>query len=92
MKKFFYRVVDGDSVMSVCQKFNCSAGSLIFNNNLKKEVSAGDILLVEKCDNLYFVKPTDTLSAICKRFNKGEQEILDKNHIPYLFCGIYIEI
>ena len=92
MKKFFYRVLEGDSVISVCQKFSCSVGKLIYNNNLVKEISAGDILLVEKCDNLYLVKPTDTLSTIAKRFKLNEQEILDKNHLPYLFCAIYIEI
>ncbi len=84
--------MDGDSVISVCQKFNCSMGGLIFNNNLKKEILAGDILLIEKCDNIYFVKPTDTLCRLAKRFNKTEQEILEKNHLSYLFCGVYIEI
>ena len=92
MKKFFYRVIEGDSIISVCQKFKCSVGTLIYNNNLKKEISAGDILLIEKCDNLYLVKPTDTIKSLAKKFNKKEQEILDKNHLPYLFCAIYVEI
>ena len=92
MKKFFYRVVEGDSAISVCQKFNCSVGSLIYNNNLKKEISAGDILLIEKCDNLYLVKPTDTLSSLAKKFNLLGQEILEKNHLPYLFSGLFIEL
>lgn len=92
MKKFFYRVIDGDTVISVSQKFNCSVGSLIFNNNLKKEISAGDIILIEKCDNVYFVKPTDTIKNLAEKFNKTEQEVLEKNHLSYLFCGIYIEV
>lgn len=92
MKKFFYRVLDNDTAVSVCQKFSCSLGRLIFNNNLKKEISAGDILLIEKADNLYLVKPTDTIKSLAKKFNKGEQELLDKNHLTYLFCGIYIEV
>ena len=92
MKKFFYRVLDNETAVSICQKFSCSLGHLIYNNNLKKEVSAGDILLIERCENLYLVKPTDTIKNLSTRFNKSEQEILDKNHLDYLFCGIYIEI
>ena len=92
MKKFFYRVMEGDSVVSVCQKFSCSVGKLIYNNNLVKELSAGDILLIEKCDNLYLVKPTDTISLIAKKFNLSEKEILEKNHLDYIFCGAFIEI
>jgi spore germination protein YaaH len=92
MKKFFYRVLEGDSLVNLCQKFNCSLGKLIFKNNLKKEISAGDILLIESSDNLYYVKPTDTLKELAKRFNKSEQDILENNHLDYLFCGIYIEI
>lgn len=92
MKKFFYRVLDNDTAVSICQKFSCSLGRLIYNNNLKKEVLAGDILLIERCENLYLVKPTDTIKSLSKRFNKGEQEILEKNHLDYIFCGIYIEI
>ena len=92
MKKFFYRVLEGDSLVNLCQKFNCSLGKLVFNNNLKKEISAGDILLIERCDNLYYVKPTDTLKELAKKFKKSEQAILENNHLDYLFCGIYIEI
>ena len=84
--------MEGDSVVSVCQKFSCSVGKLIYNNNLVKELSAGDILLIEKCDNLYLVKPTDTISLIAKKFNLSEKEILEKNHLDYIFCGAFIEI
>ena len=92
MKKFFYRVQERDSLNSIAQKFNAPIGRLIYNNNLKKEVSAGDILLIEQVKNVYLVKPLDTLSDLAKKFNLTPQEILDKNHLPYLFCGIYIEV
>ena len=81
MKKFFYRVIEGDSIISICQKFKCSVGTLIYNNNLKKEISAGDILLIEKCDNLYLVKPTDTIKSLAKVRNsdvKGQLDIFSQ--------------
>ena len=38
MKKFFYRVQAGDSVLSLAQKFNLSVCKIIADNNLKKEI------------------------------------------------------
>ena len=92
MKKFFYRVQEGDSLNIIAQKFNAPIGRLIYNNNLKKEVSAGDILLIEQVQNVYLVKPLDTLSDLAIKFNLTQQEILDKNHLMYIYCGLLIEV
>lgn len=92
MEKFFYRVQTGDSVLSVCQRFNCSMGKLISINGLKAEICAGDILLVEREQRVYLVKPTDTLEKIAKKFNLAPQQILDNNCVPYVFCGLIISV
>ena len=92
MKKFFYRVQQGDTLSFISQKFNAPIGRLIHINNLTKDVSAGDIILIEKVDNVYLVKPLDTLESLSKRFNLSKQEILDKNNLEYIYCGLLIEI
>ena len=92
MKKFFYRVQEGDTLSSIAQKFSSPIGRLIHNNNLTKEVSAGDIVFVEQAKNVYLVKPLDKLEDIAQKFNITPQEILDKNYIEYIYCGLLIEI
>ena len=92
MKKFFYRVQQGDTLSLIAQKFSAPIGRLIYNNNLTKEVSAGDIILVEQVEKVYVVKPLDRLEDIAKKFKLSPQEILDKNHIEYIYCGLLIEI
>ncbi len=92
MKKFFYRVQEGDSLNLIAQKFNAPIGRLIFNNNLTKEVSAGDIILIEQAENVYLVKPLDTIESLAKKFNLAPQQILEKNHLEYIFFGLLIEI
>ena len=67
-------------------------GRLIFINQLKGEVSAGDILLIEIENMTYLVKPTDTIEKIAKRFKVSTEYILEKNHIPYIFCGLIIAL
>ena len=92
MKKFFYRVHQEDTLSKISQKFSAPIGRLIFNNNLTREVQAGDIILVEQSENVYLVKPLDTVIGLAKKFNLTPQEILDKNHLPYLYSGLLIEI
>ena len=92
MEKFFYRVQTDDSVLTVCQRFNCSMGKLISLNELKKEISAGDILLIEKEKMVYMVKPTDTIEKIAKKFSVSKEHVLEKNCVPYIFCGLIISV
>ena len=93
MKKFFYRVKDGETVFCLCKRFNLSQTKLISDNQLKKEIASGDILYIEQTSNkLYTVKVGDTIESIAKYFNLQESEILEKNRIPYVFFGLTIEI
>ena len=93
MEKFFYRVEDGDTVFSVSQKFQIPPTLLIKQNCLKKEITCGDLLYIERCvGNFYAVKPFDTIEDISKKFCVSKDEILQNNGIDYLFYGLIIKI
>ena len=92
MEKFFYRVQIDDTILSICQRFNCSMGKVISTNQLKSEVRAGDVLLIESENVVYMVKPSDTLEGIAKKFCIAPDSILAKNKIPYIFCGLIIRL
>ena len=90
-KKFFYRVLEGDSVLSISKKFSVPVCQIIKQNNLTCEVLSGDILYIEEnCGQVYSVKPFDTLLSIAKRFNTPKERLMDKNDIEYVFYGLDI--
>ncbi len=94
MKKFFYRVEENDTVMSVASKFSLPLFLLIEQNNLTSEVARGDLLYIENSygQDLYEIKPTDTLESVASKFNVDKTELLMKNKTPYLFVGLKIII
>ena len=93
MEKFFYRVNDGDSVFSVAERFKVSVTALIKQNNLLREIEAGDLLYIESepC-TLYKVKAEDTIFSLAKKFGTTEQKILSDNCVPYIFYGLTIKV
>ena len=93
MKKIFYRVSEGDSIFDIALAFNIPPTVIIKQNNLAREVEAGDMLYFE-CEDctLYKVQPCDTLFSIAKKFNTTEQKILEDNCVPYIFCGLIIKV
>lgn len=92
MKKFLYRVKAEDTVFSLSSRFNACVGKIIFDNNLTKEISAGDILLITKEEQTYEIMPTDTLESVAKKFNTTPERILRENNVPYIFCGLIIKV
>lgn len=94
MKKFFYRVQKGDTVISVAELFDVCFFDLIKDNNLVREITAGDILIINKDDcSLYKVKPSDTIESVSKAFDVSKEKILLQNSsIPYIFYGLKIKI
>ena len=93
MEKFFYRVLDGETVISVANKFNLPVCAIIKDNNLKSEISKGDLLYIERTDDrVYKVTPFDTLFSVAQKFGVSESEILQKNGVPYIFFGLSIKI
>lgn len=93
MKKFFYRVQCGDSVLSISNKFSLPFYDLIAKNNLKAEVQKGDLLVIESSSSTYKVKPMQTYFDIAKEVGKSVEQlkILNSN-LNYLFYGIIINV
>lgn len=93
MKKFFYRVQAGDSVLSLAQKFNLSACKIIADNNLKKEISQGDLLLI--CKNstcAYKVQPFETAESLSQKIGVSKEKLLKQNCVDYLFYGLVVTV
>lgn len=94
MTNFFYRVDNGDTLVSIAQTLKVAPFKLIKLNNLKKEVEQGDLLYIEKPKNskLYKVQPLDTLESIAQKFCVDKTELLLKNGVEYIFYGLIIEL
>ena len=63
MKKFFYRVKKNDSLLSLSEKFSIPFSKIITDNDLKAEVSEGDIIYLESnfTAQVYTVTPMDAI-------------------------------
>ena len=93
MKKFFYRVNAFDTIFSISEKFRVPIGVLIFDNNLKQEVSEGDVLFISIPDGKkYHPTPLDDYKSVAEKINLSEDYLKEKNKAPYLFYGAWILI
>lgn len=91
MQNFFYRVGKGESIYSIAEKFDIPALLIINENNLKKEISAGDLIVLTKHSGItYTVELNDTLSSIAKKFHISQNQIENDNGIDYVFYGLKI--
>ena len=93
MKKFFYRVKDGETLLSLAERFSVPFSFIKKKNNLRVEISAGDLLYIE-CPNCkkYIVQPFDTAESVGEKFGVCPQKILSDNGVDYLFYGLVIYI
>jgi LysM repeat protein len=88
MKKFFYRVEKGDTVTFIAQKFLTPVSLIIFDNNLKKEVLEGDLLVIKKRNGkLYRVAAVESIEDIAKKFLVSCRDILEYNKTPIVYFG-----
>ncbi len=93
MRKFFYRVKDGEGLKEIAARYNLSAYAVIYDNELLDEPSAGDVLFMRACESVYRVTPYDTLSGIAERTGQTVTELKRKNgNIPFVFYGITINV
>lgn len=93
MKKFLYRVAEKDSAESVAERFGVSVTRLIKDNFLTSEISAGDLLVVEKTGRLYTVGLGESYFSIAEKFGISERELALKNgDPPYLYYGQKINV
>lgn len=93
MKKIFYRVQKGESLISVSNKFCVPIFDLINLNGLKNEIEAGDILIIEKTSNCYKVGVLDTLESVAQKFGLTPERLSFINGgITYVFYGLTLKI
>lgn len=81
-----YTVEGGDTLSSIASKFNISADTIRWANDLKRDaIKPGQILkILPETGVAYTVKSGDTLESIAKKFSAEQQPILNYpfNDIP----------
>lgn len=93
MEKFFYRVGKGDTVIGLSARFGVPPVAIIADNDLKREISEGDILYIEnRAGKLYNTEPFDTMESVAERFGVSPEDLKDANGVDYLFYGLKIII
>lgn len=90
-KNFIYKVKEGDTLLSVSNKFKILESTLIEDNCLQSsEILKGDLLYIS-CENafIYVVKPLDNLKIIAQKYNVTPEYIQTKNNLKTnnLFIG-----
>lgn len=92
MKNFFYRVKEKDDVLSLSRKFNQCVFNVIADNNLKKEIECGDVLIFrqdEEKPNFYSLSPLEDYQMVAQKFNLSLAELKEKNgNAPYVIFGV----
>ncbi|MBQ6728013.1 MAG: LysM peptidoglycan-binding domain-containing protein [Clostridia bacterium] len=93
MEKFFYRVVEGDSIAALSSRFNIPQTVIIKCNNLSREISEGDVVVIRALTGkTYRVQPFDTLESVAERFNVSAETLAQVNGVDYLFYGLTLVI
>ncbi len=90
--EFIYTVEVGETISTIAVKFSTTENLIITDNNLKKEVEAGDKLYVKRYKNVYTVCPLDTLDSVCEKFKISKEDLLFENKITYIYAGERIVI
>ncbi len=91
MKKFFYRVKNGDTIFSVANAFCVPTLSLVKDNLLRREIETGDILVIKKCENVYKVNAHDTLCSVSNKLGVSPERLSFLNGgITYVFYGLIL--
>ncbi|MEN9604584.1 MAG: hypothetical protein RJB39_269 [Candidatus Parcubacteria bacterium] len=79
-----YVVVEGDTVDSISKKFNISADTILWANDLKRTstIRVGQKLVVLPTTGVsYKIKAGDTVSEIADKFNISQRELVEFNDL-----------
>lgn len=93
-KIFYYRVLDGDNLPEICQKFNTSKENIL-RNNTEIPLYAGEWIKIKVNDFVeHFVKPTETLNIIAQNFCTTKEKLIADNNLQMekLFIGQKLKI
>ena len=90
-QKFVVRVGE-EGFIEECKKHRCAPCRIIALNGLTEEPKPGAVLLLERGKRLHTVQPYENLSCLSERFGLLEDELLQYNHISYIYPYQVIEI
>ena len=93
-KEFDYRVMSGDSVESICEKFN-TCNENILRNNPNLSLYAGEWIRIKVNDFvMHIVKPAETINNIAKFHGVSKEKIINDNALnsEKLFIGQTLKI
>ena len=93
-----YTVMEGDSLYSIANKYNISVSDLIDFNGLPTTVlTIGEVIriprnLVNGKENVYVVKPGDTLYRIANTYNVSINDLIQANNLSSNILSIGQEL
>lgn len=93
-KEFDYRVMRGDSVESICEKFNTCKENIL-RNNPNLSLYAGEWIRIKVNDFvMHIVKPTETINDIARFHGVLKEKIINDNALSSekLFIGQALKI
>ena len=86
-----YLVKVGDSVQSICKRFNLPPVALICSNNLKAEPEPESMLVLPKCSGkIYTVQVGESIESICQKFNITREAVIQKNSCTYVYPSLVV--
>jgi len=90
-KSVLHRVQEGESIDSICMKYNTTRHRLMLDNPYFTSLYVGCLLYIGNCNKkVYIVKPTDTIKSIAKKLDFSEDKLI-KLVGPQVFIGQIIE-
>ena len=87
-----HRVKKGETLQSICVKYNTTKFQIMKDNPYFTDIYAGCMLLISNCNKqIYIVQPADNIGKIAKKLNKTEEEIVQIAGCNVVFIGQILE-
>ncbi len=86
---FVLRVKEGETLLSLCRKFNLSFEKVIAENRLVREPAAGELLYVSRAfREMHVAEAGETYRSIAEKYGKDEGELRRLNAAEYVFFSM----
>ena len=86
-----YLVKAGDSIQSICKRFQLPPVALICSNNLKAEPEPESMLVLPKCSGkIYTVQVGESIESLCRKFDITREEFIQKNSCTYVYPSLVV--
>lgn len=85
----YYQVKDGENLITIMQKFNLPAGSIIRNNQNIDFYEGEVVKLVYQTNQTHIVKPMENLANIAQKYDTTVDRLIELNDLrtTRLFIG-----